>query len=413
MRTLRALVILLLLLSPVTAANAGPASTQPAGWTAVWAASPHLPSKAATPNWAEVGFANHTLRQVVRVSDGGPATRVRLTNRYGARPLTVTAATIARSGPDGSIQPDTLRHLTVNLAMSFRVAAGADLATDPVLLPLAPLESVTITLYFAEPTGPATQHAQAFATTYRAAGDHRADPTAAAFAETTMSWYYLAGVDVTNVVQRRAGVVAFGDSITEGVGSTLNADNRFPDELAERLAAAGTARPVLNQGIGGNRVTVDSSWLGDAALRRFRQDVLDQPGVGTVIILEGINDIGLSAGAPEIGEPAVPVSAGQLIAGHRDLIRQARSRGLRVIGATILPYRGSPYPPEGEAERDAVNQWIRTSGEYDAVIDFDTVLADPADRDRLNPVYDSGDHLHPNDAGYRAMAAAVNPADLR
>jgi lysophospholipase L1-like esterase len=184
--------------------------------------------------------------------------------------------------------------------------------------------------------------------------------------------------------------------------------------LAERFAAAGSPRAVLNEGIGGNRVTVDSSWLGDAAQRRFRQDVLEQPGIGTVIILEGTNDIGLSTGGEAIGEQSVEVSAEQLIAGHRDLIRQARTAGLRVIGATMLPFGNSLYySATAEAKRDAVNQWIRTSGEYDAVVEFDAQLADPADRHSLAPAFDSGDHLHPNEAGYRTMAATVNLADIR
>lgn len=412
-RTVRALVALLLLLLPATVATAGANPPEPFGWTTVWATSPHRPSKAFVANWAEGGFANQTVRQVVRVSDGGLATRVRLTNRYGTTPLAVAGATIARSAADGAIRPDTMQNLTVGLAPSFRIAPGTDLATDPVVLPLAPLESVTITLYLAEPTGPATQHAQSFATTYRADGDHRADATAAAFTETSQSWYYLAGVEVANVVPARSAVVTFGDSITDGVGSTGDADNRYPDELAERFAAAGAPRAVLNQGIGGNRVTVDSGWLGDSARTRFRRDVLEQPGVGTVIILEGTNDIGLSTG-DDAPDTVVDVSPEELIASYRDLIRQARAAGLRVLGATILPFGDSPYfTDDAEAKRVAVNEWIRTSGEYDAIIDLDTALADPANPQRLAPAYDSGDHLHPNDSGYQTMAATVNPADLR
>ncbi|MET8774698.1 SGNH/GDSL hydrolase family protein [Nocardia sp. NPDC004654] len=414
MRTVRALLALLLILLPFTAAGAAARPADPPGWTTAWATSPHPPSRAFVTNWAQQGFANQTLRQVVRVSEGGLTTRVRLTNRYGAAPLTITGATIARTAGAGAIRPETLSPLTAGLSPTFEIAPGADLVTDPVALPLNAFDSITITLYFAGPTGPATQHAQAVATTYRAAGDHRADPTAAAFTETTPTWYYLAGVEVADLLPNPPAIVAFGDSITDGVGSTTDADNRFPDELAERLAAAGAPRAVLNQGIGGNRVTVDSDWLGESALHRFQRDVLDQPGVGTVIILEGANDIGLSAGAPTLGEPPVPVSADQLIAAHRELIARARAAGLRVIGATILPFGDSPYDsPEAEAKRLAVNEWIRTSGEYDAVVDTAAVLADPADPSRLNPAFDSGDRLHPNDAGFRAMAQAVDLADLR
>ncbi|MEV5836185.1 SGNH/GDSL hydrolase family protein [Nocardia sp. NPDC052112] len=413
MRSVRALVALLLLLLPATVGTAGANPPKPFVWTTVWATSAHRPSKASVVNWAETGFANQTVRQVVRVSDGGLATRVRLTNRYGTTPLAVAGATIARSAADGAIRPETVQNLTVGLAPSFHIAPGADLVTDPAVLPLAPLESVTITLYLAEPTGPATQHAQSFATTYRANGDHRADATAAAFTETSQSWYYLAGVEVANLAPPRSAVVAFGDSITDGVGSTGNADNRYPDELAERLDAAGTPRAVLNEGIGGNRVTVDSSWLGDSARTRFRHDVLDQPGVGTVIILEGTNDIGLSSGAIA-ADTVVDVSPEQLIATYRDLIRQARDAGLRVLGATLLPFGDSPYFNEAaETKRLAVNEWIRTAGEYDDVVDLDAALADPTNPHRLAPAYDSGDHLHPNDAGYRTMAATIDVADIR
>ncbi|MCP2317101.1 Lysophospholipase L1 [Nocardia amikacinitolerans] len=414
MRILRALLALLLILLPFTAAGAAARPADPPGWTAAWATSPHQPSRAFVSNWALEGFANQTLRQEIRVSEGGLSTRVRLTNRYGATPLKIAGATIARTEGAGGIQPESLSHLTVGLSPAFVIAPGADLVTDPVALPLNAFDTISITLYFAEPTGPATQHAQSIATTYRAAGDHRADPTAAAFTATTPTWYYLAGVEVADLLPNPPAIVAFGDSITDGVGSTTDADNRFPDELAERLAAAGTPRAVLNQGIGGNRVTVDSDWLGESALHRFQRDVLDQPGVGTVIILEGANDIGLSAGAANLSEPPTPVSAEQLIAAHRELIGRARAAGLRVIGATILPFGGSPYDtPEGEAKRTAVNEWIRTSGEYDAVVDTAAVLADPANPSRLNPAFDSGDRLHPNDAGFRAMAQAVNLADLR
>ncbi|WP_433255724.1 SGNH/GDSL hydrolase family protein [Streptosporangium sp. CA-135522] len=397
--------------SAVTSAPATAATAH--GWVATWTASPHRPSASFTPNWSEQGFANQTIRQVVRVSTGGALIRIRLSNAYGTTPLKVTGATVARTVNGAAVRPRSLRHLTVNQARAFTVPAGAELASDPMPLPLTALDSVTVTLYVAAPTGPATYHAQAMAISYRADGDHRADSGAEAFTETSPSWYYLSGVDVIGGTSRRAGVVAFGDSITDGYGSRPGADNRYPDELAERLAAMGRPRAVLNQGIGGNRVTVDSACLGDKATSRFRRDVLGQPGVGTVIILEGINDIGMSEAPTPIGAPPTDVSAKEIIAGHRDLIRQARAKGLRVIGATLPPMKGSRYyTVRSEAKRDEVNTWIRASGEYDEVVDFDRELASPSDEDRLDPAYDVGDHLHPNDAGYRAMAHAVDPADL-
>jgi lysophospholipase L1-like esterase len=203
-------------------------------------------------------------------------------------------------------------------------------------------------------------------------------------------------------------VVAFGDSITDGSLSTPDANNRYPDELAERLVAAGRPTGILNAGIGGNRLLSDAPGFGERGVARFQRDVLSQPRVRTTIVLEGINDIGMGEAA------GTPVTAEQLIAGHRALARAARAAGVTVIGATITPTKGCPYPgystERGEAVRDAVNHWIRTSGEYDAVADFDRALADPADPDRMRGEYDGGDGLHPNDAGMRAMAEAV---DLR
>ncbi|MEV4163373.1 SGNH/GDSL hydrolase family protein [Nonomuraea dietziae] len=383
------------------------------GWTATWTASPQRPGTNFTPNWSEQGFTNQTIRQVVRISAGGARARIRLSNAYGTAPLKVSGATLARTAGGAAVQPASLRQLTVKRARAFTVPAGAELATDPVTLGLSDLDSVTVTLYLAAPTGPATYHAQAMATSYRAAGDHRADSGAGAFDQTSLSWYYLNGVDVIGRASHKGAVVAFGDSLTDGYGSSPGADNRYPDELAERLSAMGRPRAVLNQGIGGNRVTVDSAWLGDRATSRFRRDVLGQPGVRSVIILEGINDIGMSEAPSPIGAPPADVSADEIIAGHRALIRQAHARGVRAIGATLPPMKGSRYhTARSEAKRDAVNTWIRTSGAYDAVVDLDRALASPQDEDLLDPAYDSGDHLHLNDAGYRAAAHAVDPTDL-
>jgi len=194
-----------------------------------------------TPNWSEQGFAQQTIRQVVRISAGGVAARIRLSNAYGTTPLRVTGATVARTATGAAIRPGSLRHLTVKRARSFTIPAGAELASDLVPLPLGGLDSVTVTLYLAGPTGPATYHAQSMATSYRSAGDHRRDLGGAAFTETSRSWYYLSGVDVIGTA-RRDGVVAFGDSLTDGHGSGLDANNRYPDELAERLAATGRPR---------------------------------------------------------------------------------------------------------------------------------------------------------------------------
>ncbi|WP_431902921.1 SGNH/GDSL hydrolase family protein [Nonomuraea sp. bgisy101] len=381
------------------------------GWTAGWIASPQRASAGFEPNWSEEGFSQHSVRQVVRMTAGGSALRVRLSNLYGTSPLRLTGATVARAGDGASIRPGSLRHLTFGRTRSTLVPAHGQAASDPVPLQVEPMESLTVTLYFAGTTGPATFHSQAYATSYRAAGDHRDDQGGAAFTRTTHSWYYLTGVDVIGGAGGRGAVVAFGDSITDGFGSTNDAGNRYPDELAELLAAAGDPRPVLNAGIGGNMVLNDSAWYGERSTARFRRDVLDQPGASTVIVLEGVNDIGFSESDTPTYKPNPVVSAREMIDGHRRLIREAHARGVKVIGATLLPFKGSDHWGEhAAAVSDELNRWIRTSGEYDAVADLDRAMAAPSDPDLLDPAYDSGDKLHPNDAGYRAMSQAVATA---
>ncbi|ALC22739.1 SGNH/GDSL hydrolase family protein [Streptomyces pristinaespiralis] len=390
-------------------ASAAAAESGGRAWHGGWAASPQPPSSQFAPNWSEQGFADHTVRQVVRVTTGGTRARIELSNRYGTTPLRITGATVARTGEGASVEPGSVRRLTFGKGRSVTVPAGGTVHSDGVPFTVGALESVTVTLYLAEPTGPATFHSFASATSYRANGDHRYDRSGSAFTETSDSWYFLTGVEVSGgTTARKDAVVTFGDSITDGVGSTLDSDNRYPDELAERFAAAGKPRSVLNHGIGGNQVTKDTVWAGEKGVTRFKFDALNEPNVGTVVVLEGINDFGSSSwdGSPE-------VSVEQLIEGHRSLIRQAHDRGVKVIGATLTPVKGSfYYTPVNEAKREAFNHWIRTSGEYDAVVDFDRALADPADPDRILPAYDSGDHLHPGDAGYRAMAQALDLDEL-
>ncbi|MEE4493395.1 SGNH/GDSL hydrolase family protein [Streptomyces sp. BE230] len=392
------------------AAGHGTAAPRPdhGAWQGGWAASPQAPTEVFTPNWSTQGFADQTVRQVIRVSTGGTKARIELSNRYGNAPLRITGATVARTDDGASVDEGSVRQLSFGEGHSVTIPAGSDATSDAVPFRTRALESLTVTLYLAEPSGPATFHMMSSATSYRAQGDHRADRDGAAFTETSESWYYLTGVEVGGGAPRRDGVVAFGDSITDGVGSTPDTNNRYPDELAERFAATGRPRSVLNHGIGGNQVTNDTDWAGEKGVVRFEKDVLDEPGVGTVIVLEGINDIGASAPGG-VGDPTPEVSVAQLIAGHKSLIRQAHARGLAVIGATLTPIKGSFYDsPVNEAKRDAVNDWIRTSGAYDDVVDLDRAVADPADPDSIAPAYDSGDHLHPSDAGYRAMAEALD-----
>jgi lysophospholipase L1-like esterase len=278
------------------------------------------------------------------------------------------------------------------------------------------LDRLAITLYFADPTGPATWHMTASANSYRASGDQRFAGDGAAFTEATHSFYYLSEVDTAGTPARNS-VVAFGDSITDGAFSSLDTNNRYPDELAERLVAAHRSVGVLNAGISGNRVLEDSACFGDGPATRFARDVVSTPGVRTVIVLEATNDLG-SIAQPEpnpCGPPHPDLTVEQLIAAHRAMIATAHAHHIKIIGGTVLPMKGNIYgtfTERGELIRDALNTWILTSHEYDAVVDFASAIAAPTDPDTFNPAYDSGDHLHPNDAGYHTMAATVNLRDL-
>ncbi|MEV6758811.1 SGNH/GDSL hydrolase family protein [Streptomyces sp. NPDC051214] len=412
--------------------QSGPGASGPA-WTAAWAASPQRASTGFKPNWSEDGFSGQTLRQVVRVTEGGDRARIRLSNAYGTSPLHIAGATIARTKKGAAVEEGSVRRLTFEGRRSVAIPAHGQLSSDAAGLRLKRFESVTVTLHLARTTGPATFHAQSFATSYRAKGDRLGEAGAGAFDESTESWYFLSGVDVGTGVGAGAGAgagaaagpgsdrgrrggsgfVLFGDSITDGFASSTDLNRRWSDALAERLAKAGTPRPVLNAGIGGNLVLNDSAWYGERGTARFGRDALDLPGVGTVIVLEGLNDIGFSESDTPTYKPAPEVSASELIAGHRKLIRAAKAKGVRVVGATLLPLGGSDHYGERAAKVSAeFNEWVRNSGEYDAVVDFDRALADPADGERIAPEYDSGDHLHPNDAGYRAMAQAVDLAEI-
>ncbi|MFI7415699.1 SGNH/GDSL hydrolase family protein [Streptomyces sp. NPDC049627] len=371
-------------------------------FTASWIASPQQPSEGFTPNWSREGFWRQSLRQVVRLSAGGGRVRVRLSNAYGTSPVRVAAATVGRTAAGAAVEPGSLTRLTFGGAGEAGIPARGETVSDDVPLAVAAGESVTVTLYFDAATGPATFHAQAFTAGYRGEGDLSADVGGAGFDAATESWYFLSAVEVD--AGRTDAVALFGDSITDGFGSTPGADRRWSDALAAR-----TGRPVLNAGIGGNLLLNDSAWYGEKGVHRLRRDVLDRPGVHTLVVLLGLNDIGFSETDEQpTYKPAPVVQAEELVAGHRELIRQGRAAGLRVVGCTLLPFGGSDHWGEHAAKvSHELNEWIRCSGEYDAVADLDRALADPADPDRLRPAYDFGDHLHPNDAGYEVMAEVL------
>ncbi|MGW3665608.1 SGNH/GDSL hydrolase family protein [Streptomyces sp. NPDC005141] len=374
-------------------------------FTTAWTASPQLPSEGFTPNWSREGFWRQSLRQVVRLTAGGDRLRVRLSNAYGTSPLRIAGATVARTARGAAVEAGSVRRLTFRGSASAEIPAHGHLVSDPAELPLESLESVTVTLHFDAVTGPATFHAQAFATSYRGAGDRLHDLEGHGFTQDTESWYFLSAVEV-DAGGRGDGIALFGDSIADGFGSTPGADRRWTDALAER-----TGRPVLNAGIGGNLLLNDSAWYGEKGVHRLARDVLGHPGVDTLVVLQGVNDIGFSETDEQpTYRPAPVVEADELIAGYRTLIHAARARGLRVIGATLLPFGGSDHWGEHAAKvSHEVNAWIRdpARGEWDAVVDLNRALADPADPDGLHPAYDFGDHLHPDDAGYAVMAEAV------
>jgi lysophospholipase L1-like esterase len=347
--------------------------------------------------------SNQTIRQIVRATIGGRRVRVVLSNHFGTAPVAIGAAHLGLRQSDAALVERSVKQLTFSGSPSAAVLPGAVLVSDPVDLEVKPLMDLAIDLFLPGDLGtgpsPVTFHQGASQTNFVSEPGNHSGSASLPVSGRTTSWFLLARVEV--VAPAGAGaIVAFGDSITDGARSTMDMNARWPDHLARRLASRrGPPLAVLNAGISGNRVLGDGA--GQSALARFDKDVLMQTGVTHVVIMEGINDIGLARNNPA-------PSAADLIAGHQQLIDRARARGLKVIGATLTPFEGAGYfTPEGEAKRQALNEWIRTSGAYDGVIDFDRVTRDPSAPSRFLPLYDSGDNLHPGDAGYKAMGEAV------
>ncbi len=373
-------------------------------WAGTWGASPQL----ATGDLfgTAPSFSNQTIRQIVRISLGGARFRVRLTNEYGTQPVEIGAAHIAISAGDAAIQAGTDRVLTFSGAPSITIPPSAAVLSDPVDLKAASVASLAISIYLPQTTGPATWHVEGKQTAYIVLGDATGAADVVASATTSASRFFLSGVEVAGSEQK-SSIVTFGDSITDGTNSTLDANHRWPDRLAERLASTHDEDAgVVNEGISGNRILHDI--IGPNALSRFDRDVLATPGVRFMTVLLGINDIGFGGFFT-----TQAVTADDIIAGYRQMIARAHSRGIRIYGATLTPFKGvgAPYYSDAhDVERQAVNAWIRTSGEFDTVIDFDAVVRDPANPLQILPAFDSGDHLHPNDAGYKAMADSI---DLR
>ena len=380
-----------------------PADEKPGRWVATWATSQQLTEKHNLP--PEPGFTGATVRQKLRVSIGGDRFRVRFSNEFGNGPVTFESAHVALADgfADAKIKEGSSKALTFRGSASVTLQPGANVISDPVDLPLAPLADVAITTVTKAAPGDVTGHPGSRTTSYFAHGGAAPDAADLPGAKRTDHWYFMCSIDVWT--ERPAAAVAvLGDSITDGRGSTTNGNDRWPDILSQRLRAdpATADIAVLNHGVGGGRILRDG--LGVSALRRFDRDIIAQPGVKWLVILEGVNDLGTSR--PEDAAQ----TAQDLIAAFDQMITRAHDHGIKVYGATIMPFGGfkSYDTPEREAARQTVNAWIRTGGRFDSVIDFDAIARDPANPARLSAAVDQGDNLHLSAEGYRIIAESID-----
>jgi lysophospholipase L1-like esterase len=397
--------LLFLLLLCLYCFTAKPAiAAQPDHWVGTWAASPMAANNPGAKFGAE-GTTGTTLREIVHLSLGGDSIRVVLTNEFGLDPLTVGAAQVGLSSGASGVTAGTGTPLTFGGKSSIVIPPGALMVSDPVTLKVAPCSNLVVSLFLPDqPINQLTFHPFADQTNYFSAGNVVGASSLDAPQE-FFSWDFLKGVDVLSNGDS-ASIVTFGDSITDGALSTRNANARWPDVLARRLQADKKTNKlsVLNEGIGGNRILHDTT--GPSALARFDRDVIAQAGVKYVVILESINDIGH---ATDPTKPYDIVTAEDLIVGLSQLATRAHTHGIKVIGATLTPFVGAKYQSaDGEAIRQAVNQWIRTTNQLDGVIDFDKITTDPTHPGMFLPLDDSGDHLHPGDAGYKAMGESID-----
>ncbi|WP_406101917.1 SGNH/GDSL hydrolase family protein [Streptomyces sp. NBC_01003] len=345
---------------------------------------------------------DHSYRLIVHTSVGGDGLRIRLSNAFGDQPVTFDSAYAGLQREGAELVPGSNRHLTFGGARSVTVPAGDTTYSDPLPGRLPAATTLVVSLHTAQAAGTATGHSMAMQTSYAATGDHASEEGADNWTEQIGSWFYLDSVTVRTGAETGA-VVTLGDSITDGWQSTTDLDRRWPDYLSRRLQSADdlSVKGVANEGISGNKVLADGA--GQSALNRLERDVLSHPGVRTVFLFEGVNDIKAHTG----------VTAQDMIDGYRTIAERAHAAGKCVVGATIAPFKGwSEWDPAAESVRLQVNEFIRDSGEFDAVTDFDRTLRSPYDHERILPFFDGGDHLHPNDKGMQAMADSVNVSDL-
>jgi lysophospholipase L1-like esterase len=409
-----AVVVVVVALITVAAGPRVAWSAETDNWIGTWAASPQpiwgadfaLPLNIPSHLW------NQTVRQIAHVSIGGSRVRVVLSNEYGTRPLTIGAAHIAAATGGSTIAAGSDRPLTFGGRVAITIPPGAPAVSDPVDLSVTPLSDLAISLFLPDITPQTTFHWDGVQTAYIGAGNQTGENEIKG-ADKTKARVLLSEIQVNAPADARA-IVTFGDSITDGNSSTPDANHRWPDFLAERLQQAGqTHVAVLNEGISGARVLHDR--MGVNALARFDRDVLAQPGADAVVLMMGINDIGWPGLIGVSKDEGVP-SADDVIAGYRQLIARAHARGIRIIGATLTPFEdalhGTPfnnyYDEDKEKKRQAVNAWIRSGGAFDGVIDFDAATRDPSNPKHILAKYDSGDHLHPQDVGYKAMADSID-----
>lgn len=393
-----------------------PGNSHRNGWVATWAASPE--PTAPDPNEPLLNIEDQTVRERVRVSIGGTQIRIRLSNEYGSAPLLVGSATVGAPTDTTSVKPGSIQTVTFEGHNSVTIPAGAPALSDPVAFPVASGAEISISLYFPKRVATPTLHALALK---RAAVSQHGDHTRAEKIEggaASESSILVSAVLVPAQPSQRL-IVAFGDSITDGDGSTVDADHNWPSDFIRRLGKTpeGSKVAVVNEGIAGNRLVNDCfiASFGVSALARFDRDALALAGVTHIVLLEGINDIGFPGaklGDSYLADPADLRTPEDLIRAYRQLISRAHAHGVKVIGVTIGPFEGVDFPgyysESKEAFRRAVNNWIRSSGSFDGVIDFDAVLRDPDHPSRLLPRFASQDHLHPNDVGYQAMADAID-----